>query len=68
MIDITKIDKGVIFSKYGVSPTAHVAWKTKPKTSDDYGEEGWMSYDENYHYIYVKGKWLRQPLDNFQSF
>ena len=66
MVDLTKIDKGIIFAKYGVSPSSNVAWKTPPKTSDDYGEDGWMSYDNEFHYIYVKGKWLRQPIADFE--
>ena len=45
-----------------------ILWHTPPATPDSYGEEGWMAYDENYHYIYVNGKWLRQPLNNFESF
>ena len=40
--------------------------KTPPKTSDDYGEEGWMSYDDAFHYIYVNGQWLRQPIADFE--
>jgi len=43
-------------------------WHNPPANESSYGEEGWMAYDENYHYIYVNGKWLRQPLNNFQSF
>ena len=35
-------------------------------TSDDYGEEGWMSFDDEFHYIYVNGKWLRQPIAHFE--
>ena len=33
---------------------------------DDYGEEGWMSYDNEFHYIYANGKWLRQPIADFE--
>jgi hypothetical protein len=43
-------------------------WHKAPENEDSYGEEGWMAYDDNYHYIYINGKWLRQPLNNFQSF
>lgn len=43
-------------------------WHAPPKSATDYGEEGWMAYDENYHYIYINGKWLRQPLANFSTF
>jgi hypothetical protein len=43
-------------------------WHNAPSAPNSYGEEGWMSYDENYHYIYIKGNWLRQPLNTFESF
>jgi hypothetical protein len=43
-------------------------WHNPPKTETEYGEEGWMAYDDNFHYIYVNGKWLRQPLANFETF
>ena len=41
-------------------------WHTVPLSPTEYGEEGWMAYDENFHYIYAKGRWLRQPLANFE--
>lgn len=43
-------------------------WHAAPENENSYGEEGWMAYDENYHYIYINGKWLRQPLNNFNCF
>lgn len=43
-------------------------WQKPPTDENSYGEEGWMAYDENYHYIYINGKWLRQPLNNFNCF
>ena len=45
-----------------------LVWHTPPNESTDYGEEGWMAYDENFHYIYVNNKWVRQPLSNFTNF
>ena len=39
-----------------------------PTNSGDYGEEGWMSYDVNYHYIYVNNRWLRHAISAFQPF
>ncbi len=47
---------------------AETIWHNPPQTANDYGEEGWMAYDDNFHYIYVNGKWLRQPLANFSTF
>ena len=43
-------------------------WHTAPINSNDYGEEGWMAYDGNFHYIYVNGSWKRQPITNFTAF
>jgi hypothetical protein len=43
-------------------------WHMAPNNSTDYGEEGWMAYDGNYHYIYVNGEWKRQPITNFNQF
>ena len=43
-------------------------WHPAPVNATDYGEDGWMAYDGNFHYIHVNGKWLRQPLTNFNSF
>jgi hypothetical protein len=43
-------------------------WHSAPINSNDYGEEGWMSYDGNFHYIYVNGAWKRQPITNFTAF
>lgn len=33
-----------------------------PYQSSDYGEDGWVSYDGNYFYIYSSGKWRRVPI------
>lgn len=46
--------------------TGNFEWHNVPTSPTDYGEEGWMAYDENFHYIYAKGRWLRQPLANFE--
>jgi len=43
-------------------------WHTPPRSSTDYGQEGWMAYDGNFHYIYVNGSWKRQPITNFNNF
>ena len=37
-------------------------WHDPPITPNDYGEEGWMAFDGDYHYIYVGGRWLRQSI------
>lgn len=33
-----------------------------PLQSSDYGEDGWVSYDGSYFYIYSFGKWRRVPI------
>ena len=42
-------------------------WHPFPNTPTDYGEEGWMAYDGDYHYIYVGGRWLRQSVAEWIS-
>ena len=42
-------------------------WHPVPNTPTDYGEEGWMAYDGDYHYIYVGGRWLRQSIAEWTS-
>jgi hypothetical protein len=44
----------------------NVTWHTPPTSPNDYGEEGWMAYDNEFHYIYSNGEWLRQPLNNYE--
>ena len=43
-------------------------WHDPPASSDSPGEEGWMSYDANYRYIYTNGQWLRHSLSEFGTF
>ena len=33
-----------------------------PYQSSDYGQDGWISYDGNYFYIYSVGEWHRIPI------
>ena len=41
-------------------------WHDAPATPTDYGQEGWMAYDGDYHYIYVGGRWRRQAIADFE--
>ena len=43
-------------------------WKPTPENADSPGEEGWMSYDGDYHYIYVNGRWKRKSIADWSSF
>jgi len=36
-----------------------------PYQSSDYGQDGWISYDGNYFYIYSTGQWRRVPISLF---
>ena len=36
-----------------------------PYQSSDYGEDGWVSYDGNYFYIYSTSQWRRIPITLF---
>ena len=38
-----------------------------PPTSDSPGEEGWLSYDNDYYYVYTLGKWKRVPIALFNT-
>lgn len=38
-----------------------------PYQSSDYGQDGWISYDGNYFYIYSTGEWRRVPISLFSS-
>jgi hypothetical protein len=40
-------------------------WHDPPTASTDPGQEGWMAYDGDYHYIYAGGRWLRHAIDNW---
>jgi len=39
-----------------------------PVTSTDYGQEGDISYDGSYFYVYARGEWRRFPISVFDSF
>jgi hypothetical protein len=41
-------------------------WHNPPSSPTEYGEEGWMAYDGDYHYIYVGGRWRRQAIADFE--
>jgi hypothetical protein len=36
-----------------------------PYQSSDYGQDGWISYDSNYFYIYSANQWRRIPISLF---
>lgn len=38
-----------------------------PTSSSDTGEEGWLSYDNDYYYIYTDGQWKRVPIALFNA-
>lgn len=38
-----------------------------PITSTDFGQEGWISYDKDYYYIYTNGLWKRVPIALFND-
>jgi hypothetical protein len=41
-------------------------WHDPPIGPNSPGQEGWMAYDGDYHYIYVNGRWRRQAIDDYQ--
>lgn len=38
-----------------------------PTSSDSGGQEGWISYDSDYYYIYTSGRWKRVPIALFNT-
>jgi hypothetical protein len=38
-----------------------------PISSNDAGQEGWVSYDNDYYYVYTQGKWKRVPIALFND-
>lgn len=38
-----------------------------PINSSDAGQEGWISYDTDYYYIYTQGRWKRAPKTEVNS-
>ncbi len=50
-------------------PTGSVnIWHDAPATPTDPGQEGWMAYDGNFHYIYVGGIWRRKSIADWSTF
>ena len=49
-------------------PGVATFWHNPPTLSSDPGEEGWMAYDNSYHYVYTNNRWLRHALSDFQQF
>lgn len=43
-------------------------WHEAPAGANSYGQEGWMAYDGDYHYIYIGGSWKRHSLSAWEGF
>jgi hypothetical protein len=41
-------------------------WHDAPDSPNSPGQEGWMAYDGDYHYIYVGGRWRRQAISDYE--
>lgn len=37
-------------------------WYAPPQSSDSYGNEGWLAYDNNFFYSYSGSKWRQYPV------
>ena len=57
-----------LITKGSNAPTGLSLWQAVPNSPNSPGEEGWMAYDGNYHYIYIGGKWMRNSLSNWSTF
>lgn len=42
-----------------------ITWQEPPRYPDSPGQEGWLSYDNKYLYVYTGGSWRRTPINNF---
>lgn len=67
---ISKIDKNAIKEVITTTSGTVTIFKNKfhpaPKSINEYGEDGWMAYDENYIYIYKELKgWLKAAISTF---
>lgn len=40
-------------------------WHDAPTSPSSPGQEGWMAFDGDYHYIYAGGRWLRHAIDEW---
>jgi len=61
-----KLISSSVITQTSGSSSGGIVWHTAPSSPDSYGEEGWMAYDGDYHYIYASGKWRKIPLMLFQ--
>lgn len=50
----------------GSSGGSGIQWVDAPTSAHSPGNEGDMAYDDNYHYIYVAGKWRRHALADYE--
>ena len=56
------IEQTIVMQSSGSNTGSVSIWHDAPITPNDYGQEGWMAFDGDYHYIYVGGRWLRQSI------
>ena len=56
------IEQTIVMQSSGSNTGSVSIWHDPPITPNDYGQEGWMAFDGDYHYIYVGGRWLRQSI------
>ena len=57
-----------LITKGSNAPAGLSLWQAVPNSPNSPGEEGWMAYDGNYHYIYVGGKWMRNSFSSWSPF
>lgn len=52
-----------------ITNTPIIEWHLpSPTSSNDAGQEGWQSYDNDFYYLYAGGVWKRVPLVLFNRF
>lgn len=60
------IQQDAIINNSTGSSSPSTIWHTAPTSPSSPGQEGWMAYDGDYHYIYVGGRWRRQAIADFE--
>lgn len=56
-----------VFSTYASSKAFHWLFPAPTSTNDPVGIDGQRSYDENYFYAKISGKWYRTPIVRFSE-
>jgi hypothetical protein len=54
-----------VSGKPSIESSSNVKWRMAPSNSSEYGEEGWLAFDNSFLYLYSGGEWKRTPINSF---